>query len=139
VDIKKLRPEAEVIYELETSGEPISIKFLVNFISLDAVQDYVNESMDAEHCIDKPRPRISDVIRRAVADAIHGWDLTEGGVPLPCMRENKDKYLPLLFGLKIKQPEVIIDGEPVPTDPVTSVLVRALAEYAGNPENFLKN
>jgi hypothetical protein len=139
MDIKKLQPEVEVTYDLDTTGEPITIMFRVGFIALDAVQDYVNESMDAEHCIDKPRPRISDVIRRAVSDAIHGWDLMEGPNALACTRENKDKYLPLLFGLKTKQSEVIIDGEPIPTDPVASVLVRALAEFAGNPENFLKN
>lgn len=137
MDIKKLQPEAEVTYALETTGEPISITFKVGFIALDAVQDYVNESREAD--IVGSRPRISDVIRRAVADAIHAWDLMEGDAALACTRENKDKYLPLLFGLKIKQPEVVIEGEVIPTDPVASVLVRALAEFAGNPENFLKN
>lgn len=134
MDIKKLQPEAEVTYDLDTTGEPITIMFRVGFIALDAVQDYVNESRMGAN-----PPRISDVIRRAVTDAIHGWDLMEGPNALACTRENKDKYLPLLFGLKTKQPEVIVDGEPVPTDPVTLVLVRALAEFAGNPENFLKN
>ena len=134
MDIKKLQPEAEVTYALETTGEPITITFRVGFIALDAVQDYINESRDGT----RP-PRISDVIRRAVADAIRDWDLTEGGAPLPCTRETKDKYLPLLFGLKTKQPEVVVDGETLPVDPVASVLVRALAEFAGNPENFLKN
>ena len=134
MDIKRLQPEAEVTYELETTGEPISITFKVGFIALDAVQDYVNESRTGNN-----PPRISDVIRRAVADAIHDWDLTEAGAPLPCTRENKDKYLLLLFGLKTKQPEVVVEGEAIPTDPVASVLVRALAEFAGNPENFLKN
>jgi len=139
MDIKKLQPEAEVTYGLETTGKPITITFKVGFIALDEVQDYVNESMDAEHCIDKPRPRISDVIRRAVSDAIHAWDLTEGDVALPCTKENKDKYLPLLFGLKTKQPEMVVEGEAMPADPVALVLVRVLAEFAGNPENFLKN
>jgi hypothetical protein len=134
MDIKRLQPEAEVAYELDTTGKPITITFRVGFIALDAVQDYINESRDGT----RP-PRISDVIRRAVADAIRDWDLTEGGAPLPCTRETKDKYLPLLFGLKIKQPEVVVDGETLPVDPVASVLVRALAEFAGNPENFLKN
>ena len=134
MDIKKLQPEADVAYWLDTTGEPISITFKVGFIPLDAVQDYINESRDGT----RP-PRISDVIRRAVADAIHDWDLTEDGKPLPCTQENKDKYLPLLFGLKIKQPEAVVDGETVPTDPVALVLVRALAEFAGNSEYFLKN
>jgi len=134
MDIKKLQPEAEATYSLETTGEPISITFKVGFIALDAVQDYVNESRMGAN-----PPRISDVIRRAVADAIHGWDLMEGDAALACTQENKDKYLPLLFGLRTKQPEVIDEGEVVPTDPVASVLVRALAEFAGNPENFLKN
>ena len=137
MDIKKLQPEVEITYGLETTGKPISITFKVGFIPLDAVQDYVNESRVAD--IVGWRPRISDVIRRAVSDAIHAWDLTEDDVALPCTQENKDKYLPLLFGLKIKQPEAVVDGETVPTDPVASVLVRALAEFAGNPENFLKN
>ena len=132
MDIKKLQPEAEVTYALETTGEPISITFRVGFIALDAVQDYVNESRDGT----RP-PRISDVIRRAVSDAIHGWDLTEGDAPLPCTRETKDKYLPLLFGLKVQGPEAVVDD--VLVDPAASVLVRELAEFAGNPENFLKN
>jgi len=134
MDIKKLQPEAEATYSLETTGEPISITFKVGFIALDAVQDYVNESRAGNDA-----PRISDVIRRAVSDAIHAWDLMEGDVALPCTRENKDKYLPLLFGLKTKQPEVVVEGEVIPADPVASVLVRVLAEFAGNPENFLKN
>jgi hypothetical protein len=134
MDIKKLQPEAEVTYALETTGEPISITFKVGFIALDAVQDYVNESR-----MGNDLPRISDVIRRAVADAIHGWDLTEDGKPLPCTRENKEKYLPLLFGLKVKQSEVVVEGEPLPIDPVASVLVRALAEFAGDSGHFLKN
>jgi len=134
LDIKKLQPEAEVTYELDTTGKPIAITFQVGFIALDAVQDYINESGD-----DTRPPRISDVIRRAVSDAIHAWDLTEDGKPLSCTRENKDKYLPLLFGLKTKQPEAVVEDEAIPTDPVASVLVRALAEFAGNPENFLKN
>jgi len=133
MDIKKLTPEAEVTYALETTGEPIAITFKVGFIALDAVQDYVNESRDGT----RP-PRISDVIRRAVADAIHGWDLTEGDAALPCTRETKDKYLPLLFGLKIKQ-EAVEPVEGALVDPAASVLVRELAEFAGNPENFLKN
>lgn len=134
MDIKKLQPEAEVTYSLETTGEPISITFKVGFIALDAVQDYVNESR-----VGTNPPRISDVIRRAVADAIHGWDLTEGDVVLACTQENKDKYLPLLFGLQTKQPEVVMEGETLPVDPVAKVLVRVLAEFAGSPENFLKN
>jgi len=134
MDIKKLQPEAEATYSLETTGEPISITFKVGFIALDAVQDYVNESRAGNDA-----PRISDVIRRAVSDAIHDWDLTEDGKPLPCTRENKDKYLPLLFGLRVKQPEVTGEGEDVPADPVASVLVRALAEFAGEPGHFLKN
>jgi hypothetical protein len=132
MDIKKLQPEAEVTYALETTGEPITITFRVGFIALDAVQDYVNESRDGT----RP-PRISDVIRRAVSDAIHGWDLTEGDAALPCTRESKDKYLPLLFGLKVQKPEAVVDD--VLVDPAASVLVRELAEFAGNPENFLKN
>jgi len=132
MDIKKLQPEAEVTYALETTGEPITITFRVGFIALDAVQDYVNESRDGT----RP-PRISDVIRRAVSDAIRGWDLTEGDAPLPCTRESKDKYLPLLFGLKVQKPEAVVDD--VLVDPAASVLVRELAEFAGNPENFLKN
>jgi hypothetical protein len=132
MDIKKLTPEAEVTYALETTGEPISIIFRVGFIALDAVQDYVNESRDGT----RP-PRISDVIRRAVSDAIRGWDLTEGDAPLPCTRESKDKYLPLLFGLKVQKPEAVVDD--VLVDPAASVLVRELAEFVGNPENFLKN
>ena len=132
MDIKKLQPEAEVTYALETTGEPITITFKVGFIALDAVQDYVNESRDGA----RP-PRISDVIRRAVSDAIHGWDLTEGDAPLACTRESKDKYLPLLFGLKVQKSEAVVDD--VLVDPAASVLVRELAEFAGNPENFLKN
>ncbi|MCJ7565279.1 MAG: hypothetical protein MUP52_11925, partial [Candidatus Aminicenantes bacterium] len=65
--------------------------------------------------------------------------LTEDGKSLPCTRENKDKYLPLLFGLRVKQPEAVVEGESLPVDLVASVLVRALAEFAGASENFLKN
>jgi len=136
MDIKKLQPEAEVTYALETTGDPIAIMFRVGFIALDAVQDYVNESRTGNN-----PPRISDVIRRAVADAIHDWDLTEDGKPLACTQENKDKHLPLLFGLKIKRPAIVEgeEGEALLVDPVASVLVRALCEFAGNAENFLKN
>ena len=130
MDIKKLTPEAGITYALETTGEPITITFRVGFIALDAVQDYVNESRNGTN-----PPRISDVIRRAVTDAIHDWDLTEDGKPLACTRETKDKYLPLLFGLKIKQ-----EASPaeVPADPASGILVRALVEFAGNSENFLR-
>jgi hypothetical protein len=138
MDIKKLQPEAEITCALETTGEPVTIMFRVGFIPLDAVPDYVNESRGTA-APGTARPRISDILRRAVSDAIRGWDLMDGGMPLPCTQENKDKYLPLLFGLKTKRPEVVVDGEVIPTDPVALVLVRVLAEFAGNPENFLKN
>ena len=137
MDIKRLQPEAEITCALETAGESVTITFRVGFIPLDAVPDYVNESRGVAP--GAARPRISDILRRAVSDAIHGWDLMDGGAPLPCTQENKDKYLPLLFGLRTRQPEVIIDGEVIPTDPVASVLVRVLVGFAGNPENFLKN
>ena len=42
MDIKRLQPEAEVAYELDTTGKPITITFRVGFIALDAVQDYIN-------------------------------------------------------------------------------------------------
>lgn len=133
MDIKRLQPEAEVTYELETTGEPITITFKVGFIALDAVQDYANESRAGTGA-----PRISDVIRRAVSDAIRDWDLTEDGKALPCTRETKDKYLPLLFGLKIKQ-EAVEPVEGALVDPAAGVLVRAIVEFAGESGNFLKN
>jgi hypothetical protein len=127
-----MKPEAEITYELETTGEPISVTFKVGFIALDAVQDYVNESRVGNNF-----PRISDVIRRAVSDAIRDWDLTEDSKPLPCTRETKDKYLPLLFGLIVKKPEALVDD--VLIDPAASTLVRALVDFAGESGNFLKN
>lgn len=126
MDIKKLQPEAEVAYELETTGDPIAITFRVGFMTLDAIPDYVREG-------EISRPRVSDVVRRAMADAIHGWDLTDDGKPLACTRENKEKYLPLLFGLKVKRPEK------ESANPIDNVLVVLLAEFAGTAENFLKN
>ena len=138
MDIKKLQPEAEVTYELDTAEgtPPISVTFKVRFLALDGVWDYVNESREGTE-----QPRLSAVIRRAVADAIQGWDLTEGPEALACTRENKDKYLPLLFGLKVKRPVVVeAEGTPaLPVNPAADVLVMKLAEFAGAAENFLKN
>ena len=139
MDIKKLQPEAEVTYELETTGEPISITFRIGFAAIDAIQDYVNESAITTGAL----PRLSDVVRKAVSEAIHGWDLTEGDKPLSCTREAKDKYLPLLFGLKIKKAEAEQPEKPeenkAPIDPAASTIIRALIEFVGNVENFLKN
>lgn len=136
MDIKKLQPESEVTYELETTGDPITITFKVGFLALDGVWDYVNESREGTM-----PPRLSAVIRRAVADAIHGWDLTEGDEALACTRENKDKYLPLLFGLRVKRPAVAeaVEGPLLPVNPAADVLVLKLAEFVGAAENFLKN
>jgi hypothetical protein len=131
MDIKKLQPEAEVTYQLESTGEPVSITFKVGFLELDAIPDYVNESREGTRT-----PRLSAVIRKAIADTIHGWDLTEGGQPLPCTRDNKDKYLPLLFGLKVKRPVAEVEDE---SNPIASILVMVLAQFAGTAENFLKN
>jgi len=140
MDIKKLQPEAEVTYELETTGEPISITFRVGFIALDGIDDYVKESVRTDGGV----PRLSSIIRKAVSEAIHDWDLTEDGKPLSCTQENKNKYLPLLFGLRVKpekEPEVVLDadGKSILPDPAATTLVRMLAEFAGNAENFVKN
>jgi hypothetical protein len=166
MDIRRLKPEAEITCEIENEGEPISITFRMGFISLDGIPDYVYDftaskpaakpkakipgrkqtaAPDEEQPITlTKRPRFSDVIRRAVTDAIHGWDLTDGETPIPCTAENKEKHLPLLFGFKVKRPKPIVEptvegeGEPA-TSPVDSVLVMVLADFAGRSENFLKN
>jgi len=166
MDIRRLKPEAEIICEIEKEGDPLTLTFKMGFIPIDEIPNYIydfnlptlpakpkgripgrNETA-APEALAAPakRPRISDIIRRAVMDAIHAWDLTDGDVPIPCTQENKEKHLPLLFGFQVKQPKQgpEIEGsgndEELPTTKaIDRVLVMVLADFAGRPENFLKN
>ncbi len=126
MDIKGIKPTASVTYEVAGKG-PLTLE--VEFIPLDAVPDYFPP---AEEMKKSKRVKFAPVVRALLIDAIVGWDLTEDGKPLPCDDETKAKYLPVILGFHVK-------GKSDPDNPLANVLGRRLLEFAGDPENFLKN
>lgn len=75
-----------------------------------------------------------DVTTRSFIEAVVGWDLTqgEGNEALPCTTENKEKYLPRFAMYLVKS----LNG----ASPAQKTnLAAAVAEFASNPDSFLKN
>lgn len=127
MDIKSIKPTAQVTFELEGKGG--SVTFEVAFIALDQVGDYLPKAQAPGQPAAKPA-KFSTLVRAMLIDAVQSWDLTENGEPLACDEETKERYLPVIFGLRIKG-----DQE----NPFDKVLGRALMNFAGDSENFLKN
>lgn len=88
MDIKKLKATASITIELDAPG-PVSITFWVRPIAPDSIIDY-------------PNAKASEALRKLAADAIVDWDITDDEKKLECNEENKAKYLPVIFSLKIK-------------------------------------
>jgi len=123
VDIKSIKPTAKVTYELD--GKDASVTFEVAFVAPDMFGDYgFGKSADA-----KP-PKFSALVRSVLMDAVQGWDLTEDGKAISCTDANKAQYLPVIFGLLIKDEQA---------NPLDRVLGRALLTFAMDSDNFLKN
>jgi len=77
--------------------------------------------------------RASKIIIDAVLDAVEEWDLAIAGVPLPPTPENKRLYLTPLLGMRIENPEALLDADKEP------LLGLVLLLYGQTIENFLKN
>ena len=130
MDIKSIQPLADVAYELDSNRpEPMTVKFTVAFVAEDEIPDYLPAKPDGRR-----KFKASSLLREMLIDAVRGWDLTMDGKPLECNEENKRKYLPIILGLKIKRKDGAPKGETL-----DDVLGRALLNFAGDPENFLKN
>ncbi len=133
MDIKSIKPTAEVTYELATPA-PTSISFTIEFIDLASVQDFM-PLPGADGAPASP-PKLSKVVRGLLIEAVRGWDLTENGAPLECNAENKARCLPVIFGLKTRQPA---GDEEKKLNSFELILGIRLYVFAANPENFLKN
>lgn len=101
-------------YELETELlTPPIIKLKIKPVDSLIVYDVQKDS------------RFSKCVTEMLLDAVQEWDLVDGDKPLPCDEKNKRKYLPLLFGMKIKEKTTLLGIE--------------ILSFAGEIENFLKN
>lgn len=134
MDIKNLHPTADVEFKVDVKGrggEPI--KFTVRFLALDEIQD---------HIISNQRPRLSEVIRESLINAVVGWEnITEDGKPLACGEAEKRRVLPFLCGLRVIPAGSGVEDPSAEPEPfrLDRSLAWALVEFAGDPENFLKN
>lgn len=125
MEIKDIKPTAEATFKIvDLDGSEKEVSFTVGFIGPHTVQDYAR-SGELESL------RLSRIIQGVLVDAVEGWDLTIGGEPVPCTKENKRKYFPRILGAKLagRKDDVTIDA----------FLGGALVNFAGDPENFLKN
>jgi hypothetical protein len=113
MEIKSIQPTAKFNADL-ANGQHIELEVAFVSTGLDSM-DYIEGGV---------RPKFSKVVRGLLADALVGWDLTDGGQPIPCDKANRDKYLPILLGLQLK------DG---------GVLGLELMNFASDSENYLKN
>jgi len=77
--------------------------------------------------------RASKIIIDAVLDAVEEWDLAIAGEPLSPTPENKRLYLTPLLGMRIENPEAILEKDKEP------LLGLVLLLYGQTIENFLKN
>ena len=129
MEIKDIKPTAEARFTVRaTDGKEQSVAFVVRYIGSHQIPDYVPRTGG--------KLRQSQVVTDALVDAVEGWDLThDGGKPLECTEANKRKYFPYILGLKIIQEGEAGKSKISPDD----ILGLALVEFAGDPENFLKN
>jgi len=131
--IRELNPTAQVAFEAVTKAGLQPVTFTVRFLGRDEMPDFVAPAARGG----KPRP--SRLISEALVDAVEAWDITydtpEGERPLPCTPENKRKYFPQLLALQV----ATVNGKPADGKVLDDVLGTALVNFAGDPENFVKN
>lgn len=119
-DIKNISILSEwLTFELETTWfDPPVIKLKIGPIMEDIpIADMVDNRNSS--------PSEGDIVSYKLYDAIQDWDFTSNGQKVPLTRQNKQRILRPLLGLKLK-------GE-------NQILGTKLLVYASNKENFLKN
>ncbi len=147
MEVKDIKPTAVATFKVKSDkGELQTITFTVRMLGYHELGDF----------IPTPEPgmefRKSQIMTEALISCILGWDITFDGQPLPCTPENKKKWFPYLLGLlvvkdKPEQPAAAEEpaGEAAPKKkerPRISpddLLGVHLMNFAGDPENFLKN
>ena len=125
MEIKDIKPTAEAKFKIiDLDGSEKEATFIVGFIGPHTVLDYTRPGEPESF-------RLSKIIQGALVEAVEGWDLTIGGKPVPCTIENKRKYFPRIMGAKLAGRKKDVAFE--------AFLGGALANFAGDEENFLKN
>ncbi len=125
MEIKDIKPTAKATFKIiDLDGSEQEVSFTVGFIGPQAIRDYTVPG-------DRDSFKLSKIIQGALVDAVEGWDLTVGGKLVPCTPENRRKYFPRILGARLadRKDDVTIDA----------FLGGALVNFAGDPENFLKN
>jgi hypothetical protein len=131
--IRELNPTADVAFQVVTRTGVESINFTVRFLGRNEMPDFIPAVAEGG------KPRASRLISEALVDAVESWDISqetpEGEQPLPCTPENKRKYFPQLLALQVS----MMNGKPADGKVLDDVLGVALVNFAGDPENFVKN
>jgi hypothetical protein len=131
MEINEIKPTAKVTFQVKGIGGKVQAEtFEVKYCGLNQIPDYIPKPVPGV----KSRP--SHTHTEAMIEAVVGWTLThDGGKPIECNEENKRKYLPYVLGM-----EIIREGRKPGDDfDMDDVLGWALVNFAGDPENFLKN
>lgn len=79
----------------------------------------------------------------SISKVIIDWDLTQNGEKLPCNDEEKEKYLPFLIGMEIKEPEKkdeeLDEDEEEEKEKFPNLIGFEILKFAQNFDNFIKN
>lgn len=114
MDVKKIRPTAEISFILKTP-EPTEVKFVVRPIAFDRLR-MISQTSD-----------ISELERKLAWEAIVDWNLEEDGQPLACNEDNKARFLEFLFRMRVDEDE---------QNPVGITILDKLFEFATDQRNF---
>jgi len=125
MEIKDINPIVKQVFQIvDLDGQEQKVTFEVKYIPPYALPDYVpGKASDI---------RLSKMMTEALVDAIVGWDVTIGGKPLPCTRENRERFLPALLSARV------VGADPKSYE-LESYLIGAVSNFAGEQKNFLKN
>jgi hypothetical protein len=117
MEIKKMKPTAEVAYQLKVpEGEkPQTLKLTVKYFSDDQGVDIVENG--------KPQ-KASDLLRGVIAESVIAWDLTDNGVAVPVNVDTLKEFVPQIAAA------MTVEGD---------VIGLNLFTYIRNQKNFLKN
>jgi hypothetical protein len=80
----------------------------------------------------KAASKSPDELTSLAIESVIGWNLADGTDPLPCDEQTKRRYLTKFAAYMVKT----VNGKE-PKGP--TILVGAIVEFAGSPDNFLKN
>jgi hypothetical protein len=104
MEISSITPTIKETFTVVRAHGPETITMEFGYVSLGDTPNYLPPpAKDGEPAAE--RPKLSEVIKRLLIDAVVSWDLTTNGEPIPCTLAMKQTYLPTLFGLPMQMPE----------------------------------